>query len=455
MHIMKRVAPDDASPAPKSARLGETPSTSVAATNARLHGRVVLDVGGTRFVSSKSTLESSSSYFESLLARWDEHADEPLFIDADADAVKYLLSYMRLGSLTLPKQDEELCARVLLHAEYLGMDRLLADVKAKAWANMRAGADTRPATVAFDEEVGSLQDAINAQILPARFFGPAPKPPPEPPARTVKTILPTPPGYRALFTDSDIDYGRVLTDDDGDDAATMTLDVLSFVLVELRDGKQVMDAVVQPSIESTRSNDRIRRDEAVACGHMQFASEYCTRQGMNHYLILPPASACAPLLPIPPGSVRGEWVTPALTSADNGKQLTVSGDTITVDGETRAVSWDGEAPQEPISDARISNVKAYRQGFGQVELRLAGPNPCRSYITIPHLKGAGTTLEIDLAFAAVRSSRDNDDETPPSRFFMPMVSENEDGEVVHSLCDARDVTFGDLQFRAFVGARRA
>ena len=62
-----------------------------------------------------------------LLERWDGQADEPLFVDGDGDAFQVLLSYMRFGKLTLPQQDEGLCERVLLQAEYLGMDALLAD----------------------------------------------------------------------------------------------------------------------------------------------------------------------------------------------------------------------------------------------------------------------------------------------------------------------------------------
>ena len=195
---MKRSALDTGeTPAAKRAR-GSGDGVTPLTCGGRTHGRVTLDVGGTRFVSSYSTLAGSSSYFEALLARWDENADESIFIDADADAVKVLLSYMRLGSLTLPKHDEELCARVLLTAEYLGMDALLAAVKSKAYANMHPDADARndddrPAEQAFDEEVGSLQDAIDSQVLPARFFAPVPKPP-EKPARTIKSLIPAPPG---------------------------------------------------------------------------------------------------------------------------------------------------------------------------------------------------------------------------------------------------------------------
>ena len=183
-----------------------------------------LDVGGTRFVSARSTLEKSGHYFSSLLARWDENnaADEPLFIDADADAFQILLSYMRVGKLTLPKNDDGLCARVLLHADMLGMDNLLSEVKGTAYANMHPNHqdDARPPNVAFDEEVGSLSDAIDSGVLPARYFAPAPAPPepPEPPPeRVIKAIMPAAPGYRAMFTNGAFDYGDTReVDEDGD-----------------------------------------------------------------------------------------------------------------------------------------------------------------------------------------------------------------------------------------------
>ena len=38
-----------------------------------------------------------------VLAGGDEHGDEPIFIDSDADAVQELLSYMRSGTLLLPQ----------------------------------------------------------------------------------------------------------------------------------------------------------------------------------------------------------------------------------------------------------------------------------------------------------------------------------------------------------------
>ena len=97
----RAAASSSGTPAPKQPRVdGPSPATAPAA---RPHGRVVLNVGGTRFESSRSTLERASSYFRSLLTRWDDASDEPLFIDCDANAFEILLSYMRIGVLTLPQ----------------------------------------------------------------------------------------------------------------------------------------------------------------------------------------------------------------------------------------------------------------------------------------------------------------------------------------------------------------
>ena len=106
----RAAASSSGTPAPKQPRVdGPSPATAPAA---RPHGRVVLNVGGTRFESSRSTLERASSYFRSLLTRWDDNGDEELFLDCDANAFEILLSYMRIGALTLPQHDEALCIRL-------------------------------------------------------------------------------------------------------------------------------------------------------------------------------------------------------------------------------------------------------------------------------------------------------------------------------------------------------
>ena len=158
MSSRKRVADaGGATPAQKHQR-GATPATAVV----RPQGRVVLNVGGEHFESSRSTLEGSSSYFRALLSRWDEDADAPLFIDCDADAFRVLLSHMRIAShASLPKDDEDLFARVLLLAEYLGMDGLLAKVKAKAYSNLHPDDDCADPVAAFDAEVGRFECIVD------------------------------------------------------------------------------------------------------------------------------------------------------------------------------------------------------------------------------------------------------------------------------------------------------
>ncbi len=102
-------------------------------------GRVTLNVGGTHMTTAMSTLEARSSYFRSMFARWagEDEEQRMLFLDCDVDAFRVLLSYMRSGVVLLPRGDVDLCCRVLLQAEFLGMDAFLAEVKSVAWTNAR------------------------------------------------------------------------------------------------------------------------------------------------------------------------------------------------------------------------------------------------------------------------------------------------------------------------------
>mmetsp|Transcript_984 Transcript_984/g.2261 ORF Transcript_984/g.2261 Transcript_984/m.2261 type:complete len:367 (-) Transcript_984:181-1281(-) len=93
---------------------------------------VFLNVGGTLFTSSVSTLVSSSIYFESCLSKeWrnqDISGEEPIFIDQDPKLFSVLLSYMRLGYI----EASELTKPVLILANFLGMQQLLKAVKTEA-----------------------------------------------------------------------------------------------------------------------------------------------------------------------------------------------------------------------------------------------------------------------------------------------------------------------------------
>lgn len=440
-------------PAPKQPRAGEdTPATALV----RPHGRVVLDVGGTRFVSSKTTLEGSSAYFSALLARWDEHTEEALFIDGDADAFQPLLSYMRFGKLTLPEHDIGLCERVLLQAEYLGMDTMLDEVKAQAFANLNPDThqfEARPLSRAFDEDVGSLAEALRSKVLPARYFGPAPKPPPEPPLRTIKALLPAAPGYRALFTNDKFDHGEAREiEDDDTPADSESLQIINWALVEYRDGTQRVDAIVQRALESTKTCVEIERDHAddKTYSHMVLASEYdghALDAGLitesKHWVVVPPR-APEQMLPIPPGSVRGLWAKPALTEDDKGKSITIDGNKMIVDGDVRNVQWSGDAPTD-ISNAKIANVRRWDEYNSSFQLE----SGLRRF-ELPCMANEG--MEIDLAFASVQGDASGNIKT---EFYMPVNLKGPYEQSQTVLSKVSGVSFGERRFSHFVGAKRS
>jgi hypothetical protein len=111
---MKRGAPGDA-----------TPATAAKRHVARQPDRVTLDVGGVLFHTSQDTLTANSAYFCGLFSgAWSSDGEDPQFIDRDPDAFRVLLSCMRNRSIILPKDDLALSARVLLEADFLGVDGL-------------------------------------------------------------------------------------------------------------------------------------------------------------------------------------------------------------------------------------------------------------------------------------------------------------------------------------------
>ena len=184
----------------------------------RLVDRVVVDVGGTRFSTSTSTLTASSSYFQRLFSdRW-ASSDDECFLDGDPEPFAILLSYMRRGHLDLP---ESLAQRVLLEAEFLGVDSLLVEVKARAHRNLHSGcqdSSDADAAASFDAEHGGLRDALRSGVLPARYYAPLPEPPPPPEPKVVQ-LFPAPEGMRV----------KVWVDDDDDGT---TFDVHCLALVE-------------------------------------------------------------------------------------------------------------------------------------------------------------------------------------------------------------------------------
>ena len=174
-----------------------SPATDDTTISRRLVDRVVVDVGGTRFSTSTSTLTASSSYFQRLFSdRWASSSDDECFLDGDPEPFAILLSYMRRGHLDLP---EALAQRVLLEAEFLGVDSLLVEVKARAHRNLHSGfqdSSDADAAASFDAEHGGLRDALRSGVLPARYYAPLPQPPPPPEPKVVQ-LFPAPEGLRA------------------------------------------------------------------------------------------------------------------------------------------------------------------------------------------------------------------------------------------------------------------
>ena len=170
----------------------------------RLVDRVVVDVGGTRFCTSTSTLTASSSYFQRLFSdRWASSSEDECFLDGDPEPFAILLSYMRRGHLDLP---ESLAQRVLLEAEFLGVDSLLVEVKARAHRNLHPefqDSSDANAAASFDAEHGGLRDALRSGVLPARYYAPPPEP-------KVVQLFPAPEGQRVRVWKKDDDVGTTV-----------------------------------------------------------------------------------------------------------------------------------------------------------------------------------------------------------------------------------------------------
>ena len=79
-----------------------------------------LNVGGERFITTRTTLIKGSSYFAEALADSDGR-EGGIFLDQDSDAFRVILSFLRSNSACLP-DDEALASRVVRLALFLGVD---------------------------------------------------------------------------------------------------------------------------------------------------------------------------------------------------------------------------------------------------------------------------------------------------------------------------------------------
>ena len=129
--------------------------------------RVVLDVGGTKFVAAASTLTSNSAYFSSLLSdNWYEsNSQTEIFLDQIPSTFGILLDFMREGFIKIDDINE----RVLALAEFLGVERLLLAVKIRWYHNIGRGpvlSLDEEITSEFDQKYGGITKAISAGLFP-------------------------------------------------------------------------------------------------------------------------------------------------------------------------------------------------------------------------------------------------------------------------------------------------
>ena len=128
--------------------------------------RITVDVGGTKFITSVSTLTSNSTYFASLLSgNWSESGDNEIFLDRNPSAFSTLIEYMREGMIKVDDIDES----VLTLAEFLGVERLLLAVKIRWYHNIGKGpvhSTDEEIAAAFDQRYGGIMKAMAAGLFP-------------------------------------------------------------------------------------------------------------------------------------------------------------------------------------------------------------------------------------------------------------------------------------------------
>ena len=185
---------------------------------------VELHVGGTaRFSTTVTTLSASSHYFSAKFSGdWSQESDSVLYLDRDAAPFEVLLSCMRSRTVALLPTDECMFKRVLLEAEFFGVDFVLNHVKAKAAQNIhlrqyskvehnplvervkfgtggdsnKIGSDADVALRYFNQKWPALEDAFKAGVLPARYFAPTAV------ARAdILKVIPAPDTARVVFMD--------------------------------------------------------------------------------------------------------------------------------------------------------------------------------------------------------------------------------------------------------------
>jgi len=235
--------------------------------------RLTLHVGGETFVTCRATLEPASSYFaRRFSAEWSSGMpSEDNFLDRDADSFRILLSFMRFGHVSVLPREPALFARVLLDAEYLGIDSLIEQVKVRVQRHLHpdkkltrrglfyldaaalADAKARWTAAAFDKEHGGLREALDSTWLMDRFFAPKPK------SLYPKIVQLVP----AQKTDRVVIHGGYHP---GSQDASRS--VHAFALVDHGDGRSGVEPMVATSNEDIDDEDERAEDEDAEDVHL-------------------------------------------------------------------------------------------------------------------------------------------------------------------------------------------
>jgi len=133
---------------------------------------ITLNVGGTKFITSASTLTNNSAYFDSLLSGQWADSQQEIFLDRNPEAFAKLLDYMRDNIIKV----EDIDTNVLTLAEFLGIERLILAVKIRWYINIgrgpviidrrRRGDQDERIAEAFDKEYGGISKAISTGLYP-------------------------------------------------------------------------------------------------------------------------------------------------------------------------------------------------------------------------------------------------------------------------------------------------
>ena len=162
----------------------------------RYRDQVNLQVGDVKYTLNKSKLRAKSQLIAEMIDADSifESSRRTYFIDQDPEVFNYLLHFIRYSQIDLPNDNPCLFGRVLHCAEFLKMDDFIILVKARTVSNLERheapmGADfmdgssnyhlatkvevtdiDRRNAEFFDRRFRSINEAINSNTLPDRFF---------------------------------------------------------------------------------------------------------------------------------------------------------------------------------------------------------------------------------------------------------------------------------------------